>query len=333
MIFENLQRQQAIVTLNGKAQLITTPTLPIGKVDHRKLDSLEAAYAKHLLTPINNIGKENISPRLYLVPSPETFKRRTLKPSQTQQKPCIVFSGDLEQDILTAVSHVHFITLDNLLALLSKKEGNKNYLRKKLNDMVDNSKLAITQLPRVSGGKPLQVFFAHGTGERKQVFLEHTLDCSAALVAGFHVPSIQPFLSLVDLKAERTLKSILSSTIVPDGLLTYQTQTGEIIHLLLEIDRSTENTERIEQKFTGYGACIKNLGLDALTIAFVVTSGDKKRVTSLMEIANDAIGESSLASLFLFAYVPGEKLSPSVFVEPVFTGLDSASHALIEKPF
>ena len=32
MIFENLQRQEAIVSINGKAQKIITPTLPIGKL-------------------------------------------------------------------------------------------------------------------------------------------------------------------------------------------------------------------------------------------------------------------------------------------------------------
>jgi hypothetical protein len=333
MIFEQLRRQQAIISLHGKAQLITTPTLPLGKLDHSKLTALETAYARHLLTPVKDIGKENTALRLYLVPASPTVKRRTYQPAIKQQKPFAVFTGDLEQDILTAFTHFHYLTLDQLTTLLGKKEGNKNYLRKKLNDMIEDSVLDVTQLPRMTGGKPLQIYFAASSGEKKHLFLEHTLDCNAVLIAGFQLPTIEPSLTLVDLKHERILKAALSSSVIPDGLLSYQTQAGEMISIALEIDRNTENRERIEQKLTGYHLCMKSMNLQTLTIAFLVTTGDAKRVSALRELARETIGESDLASLFLFAHVPVEKLSPSVLLDPVFTGLDTTPHALIEKPF
>jgi len=148
------------------------------------------------------------------------------------------------------------------------------------------------------------------------------------------VPQIEPSLTLVTLKDERSLKTIASSSpVIPDGLVTYQTQTGERIHIAYEIDRSTSNNTRICEKFTGYPAWIKQMGLDALTIAFLVTAGDRKRVSSLMELAKETIGDTDLASLFLFAAVPVDTISPRLFLDPVFTGLDNSPHALIEKPF
>src|SRR6266699_4853303 len=196
--------------------------------------------------------------------------------------------------------------------------------------LTDEHKIAVTLLPRVSGGKPLQVYSAQGSGERKALFLEHSLDCTQALLAGFHVPQIEPSLTLISLKDERTVKAMQpSSSIIPDGLVTYQTQTGECIPIAYEIDRSTSNNTRICEKYTGYPAWIQQMGLDALTIAFVVTSGDRKRVTALMELAKETIGDTDLASLFLFAPVPVDTIAPRLFLDPVFTGLDNSPHALL----
>jgi len=332
MLFENLARQEAIVMLPGRAVKIKTPTIPV-KIDQKKLQLLENEYAKRLLTPLAQIEREQSKSNLVVVSSATTFKRRTYQPASTPQKPLELFTGDLEHDIHAALSHFSYTTLQQLASLLGR-EKSINYLRKKLSSMTDEHKVAVTLLPRVSGGKPLQVYSAVGTGERKQLFLEHSLDSSAALLAGFHVPQIEPSLTLISLKDERSLKAMQpSSSIIPDGLITYQTQAGEIISLALEIDRNTENRERIEQKYIGYPSVIKQLGLDALTIAFVVTSGERKRVTSLMEQALETIGDTDLALLFLFAAVPVDTISPRLFLDPVFTGLDNSPHALIEKPF
>lgn len=330
-IFENLERAQAIVNINKQALHIRTLTIPRVNVDPRKLAEIEDTYATKLLTPLSHIARDQSKSNLVLVSSATAIKRRTYQPSQTISKPLTLFTGDLEQDIHAALSHFSYITLQQLASLLGK-EKSVNYLRKKLSSM--ENKITVTQLGRISGGKPLQVYSAPYSGERKNLFLEHTLDCTQALLAGFQVPQIESSLTLVNLKDERSLKAVAAtSPVIPDGLLTYQTQAGEIIMLVLEIDRSTSNDTRIEQKFLGYPAWIKQMGLEALTIAFVVTSGDSKRVTSLMEIAIDTLGESDLASLYLFAYVPGEKLSLRLFLDPVFRGLDNSPHALIEKPF
>ncbi len=333
MLFENLARQEAIVMLPGRAVKIKTPTIPVN-IDQKKLTFIENEYAKRLLTPLSHIEREQARSNLVLVSSaPVTIKRRTYQPATKPQKPVELFTGDLEHDIHAALSHFSYTTLLQLASLLGR-EKSVNYLRKKLSSMTDEQKVAVTLLPRVSGGKPLQVYSAVGTGERKHLFLEHSLDCSAAFLAGFHVPQIEPSLTLVNLKDERSLKTIASSSpVIPDGLVTYQTQTGERIHIAYEIDRSTSNNTRICEKFTGYPAWIQQMGLDALTIAFVVTSGDRKRVTALMEQAHETIGDTDLASLFLFAAVPVDTISPRLFLDPVFTGLDNSRHALIEKPF
>ncbi len=331
MLFENLQRQEAIVMLPGRAVKIKTPTIPVN-IDQKKLALIEHEYAKRLLTPLSHIEREQAKSNLVLVSSaPPSINRRTYQPATTPQKPLTLFTGDLEHDIHAALSHFSYSTLQQLASLLGR-EKSVNYLRKKLSSMTDEHKIAVTLLPRVSGGKPLQVYSAVGAGERKQLFLEHSLDCTQALLAGFHVPQIEPSLTLISLKDERTVKAMQpSSSIIPDGLVTYQTQVGECIHIALEIDRNTENRERIEQKYTGYPAYIKSVGLDALTIAFVVTAGDRKRVSSLMEQALETIGDTDLASLFLFAAVPVDTISPRLFLDPVFTGLDNSTQALIEK--
>jgi|GEM_PF-3501181 len=333
-LFETLQRQEAIVTLNGVSTLIKTNTIPRVHVDPRKIAEIEHTYATKLLTPLSQIEREQKKSNLVLLPSGTgTFKRRTFTPAQKQSKLFTLFTGDLEQDILTALSHFSYVTLTQLASLLGK-EKSVNYLRKKLTQMGDEKNIAVSLLPRVAGGKPLQVYCAQGSGDRKQLFLEHTLDCTQALLAGFQVPHIAPSLTLVDLKDERSLKaSAASSPVIPDGLLSYQTQTGEVITIALEIDRATENDTRISEKFLNYPAWIEHMGVSALTIAFLVTSGDTKRVSTLVALAKETLGESDLASLFLFAYVPGEKCTPRVFLDPVFSGLDNSPHALIEKPY
>ncbi len=333
-IFENVARAEAIVTMNDQTLHVRTPSVPHVHVDDRKRAEIENEYARRLLTPLATIEKERTASNLVLVSSaPAIIKRRTYAPAQKTSRPLALFTGDLEHDIRVALTHFPYATLQQLATLLSR-EKSVNYLRKKLSTMTDENKVAVTLLPRVSGGKPLQVYYAPGPGERKHQFVEHTLDCSAALIAGFHVPTIEPSLTLTACTHERTLKAAFSSSsIIPDGLLSYQTQAGEVITLALEIDRNTENTSRIEQKFTGYPAWIQRMGVDALTIAFLVTTGGMKRVTSLMERAKEAIGESDLASLFLFACVPIETMSPRMYLDPVFRGLDTSPHALLEKPW
>jgi len=332
-VFENVPRAEAIVTINNQTLHVRTPTVPHGHVDDRKRTEIENEYARRLLTPLATIERERTASNLVLVSSaPAIIKRRTYAPAQKTSRPLALFTGDLEHDIRVALTHFPYATLQQLATLLSK-EKSVNYLRKKLSTMTEENKVAVTLLPRVSGGKPLQVYWAPGPGERKHQFLEHTLDCSAALIAGFHVPTIEPSLTLTACTHERTLKATFSSSsIIPDGLLSYQTQAGEIITLALEIDRNTENTSRVEQKFTGYPAWIQRMGIDALTIAFLVTAGGMKRVTALMERAKETIGESDLASLFLFACVPIETMSPRMYLDPVFRGLDTSLHALLEKP-
>src|SRR6266700_1087435 len=57
-LFETLNRQEALVTLNGITTLIKTNTIPSVHVDPSKLKEIEDTYAQQLFTPLSRIGKD-----------------------------------------------------------------------------------------------------------------------------------------------------------------------------------------------------------------------------------------------------------------------------------
>jgi hypothetical protein len=336
LVFESLRRQEALCMLPEGAVKITTPTIPV-KIDQKRLATIEDAYAKKLLVPLRGDDRQITSgavpsPRLHLVKPEHTLQRRTLQPAEKRYKQLTLLSGSLEQDILSALRLLPYLTLDQITLFLRKKAGNKNYLRTKLNSMIEEHAVAVTAFPRATGGKPLQVYYPPAAGERKNQFLQHSLDCNKVLIAGVLLPIVEQSLTLIDIKSERTLKTMLSSSpCIPDGLITYQTKEGELVHLAFEIDRATENEKRIEQKLTTSSIWVEQLGLDTVTIAFLVTTGDKKRVTWLMDIANEV--NTDLADVILFAAASADSITPALCTSPIFTSLDGSSHALIEQPF
>ena len=280
---------------------------------------------------MKDIENKTASPRLYLVKSQPTLQRRTYQPASENSKPLTLFVGSLEQDILTALSHFTYASLQQLASLLSR-EKSVNYLRKKLAQMIDENKVMIIPLPRIIGGKPLQVYYLPAIGERKHQFLEHTLDVNSVLINGVLLPTIVEGLTLIDVKSERTLKTLLNTCpCIPDGLLSLQTKTGEVIHIAFEIDRATENRERIAEKYTSSSVWIEKMGSEAVTLAFIVTTGDSKRVAWLRDIANEVV--TDLADALLFGAVASDTISSSLFTSSIFKSLDGSHHALIEQPY
>ena len=57
-LFETLNRQEAIVTLNGISTHIRTTTIPPVNVEPNALEEIEDTYAIKLLTPLSQIGKD-----------------------------------------------------------------------------------------------------------------------------------------------------------------------------------------------------------------------------------------------------------------------------------
>jgi hypothetical protein len=56
-VFENLQRMEALVTMNGTTTRIWTPTIPKLHVDPAYLSWIEDEYARRLLTPVSEINR------------------------------------------------------------------------------------------------------------------------------------------------------------------------------------------------------------------------------------------------------------------------------------
>ncbi len=76
-VFENLQRQEALVTIDGVTTKIRTPSIPPLRVDSATLAAIEETYAKRLLTPASALEEATRS-------DDDTSQKPTLQPSYPQ---------------------------------------------------------------------------------------------------------------------------------------------------------------------------------------------------------------------------------------------------------
>src|SRR6266436_6149768 len=272
MIFEHLQRQEAIVMVADKPVKIMTPTLPV-KIDQQKLAEIETMYARRLLTPLAHIEREQTASNLVVVSSAPASnvpvaKRRVASSLALDGEPVQIITGVLDTDLLVALYHFHYLTLSQIVKLLDR-EKNINHVRTKLKKLVEDDLIETTTLARASSGKPPTVYFltAKGikrvadtsgvparlpAGEKKHGYLDHSLECSDMLIASMLLPKVEPTITLVDLKHERTLKNTpckLSDGVylVPDGWVHLR-HKNEPVGICFEVDRSTEDKEKIQAK-------------------------------------------------------------------------------------
>lgn len=359
-VFENLERSEAIVTISKQALHIRTLTIPQVRVDPRKLAEIEDMYASKLLTPLPNIQKEQSASSLVLV-SPMTSplaKRRVASAPIVEGKPLQFITGTLSDDLLTSLFHLHYATLSQLCKLLGR-ESSSNHVRDKLNNLKDNGMVDSTTLARSTSGKPPTVWYLTkstrkdiadslglpvplATGEKKHGYLEHTLACNEPLIASALLPQVEPSFTLIDLKHERTLKNTAIKIsegvyLVPDAWIHLKLHQ-EHIGICFELDRNTEEKEKIQQKIQSYvsfasGIYQQTFGLESLTIAFCVTEGGDRRVKQLGSWAEQVLEDNKdAASLFLFGSISPGALEPDVlFLNTRFLlPFDNTPHTLVE---
>ena len=362
MIFERLQRQEAIVLVSDKPVKIRTPTLPV-KIDQKQLEEVENEYARRLLTPLSHIEREQIASNLVLVASapPPLATRRSPGPVAKDREPLQLVTGVLDTDILMALYHFHYLTLSQVVRLLGR-ESSINHVRSKLKKLVEEECVESMTLARSTAGKPPTVYTLSNkawrqvsdekglpqtipSGEKKHGYLEHTLQVNECLIASVMLPHVEPSITLYDLKHERTLKNSPTKVtggvyVVPDGWVHLRRNNTEDIGIAFEIDRNTEERDKIIPKINNYVAFASGMyqhafGVESLTIAFCVSDGGDRRVKQLVTWAEQALGQSrDAAPLFLFGSVAPQAIDPErLFLGATFTTpFDSAPHALVETP-
>ena len=363
-VFETLERQEAIVTIQKQALHVRTHTVPSVNVDPRKLAAIEDAYAHRLLTPLATIEREQTMSNLVLVSptpasTPPLAKRRVAAMVPLDREPLQFISGVLDTDILNALYHFHYVKLSQLCTLLGR-EKSVNYVRSKLKKCVEDDLVETMTLARSSAGKPPTVFYLSPKGlkyladtvglpvslppgNRKHGYVEHTLACNEVLIASVLLPQVEPSITLYDLKHERTLKNTPTKvadgvSVVPDGWV-HLGQKKEALGICYEIDRSTEEKEKIQRKIQNYGAFAQGayqqaFGLSSLTIAFCITEGGQSRVKQLVTWAEQALQSTKeVAPLFLFGSVTPGAIEPTPFFLNSFfvSPFDRTTHALIEN--
>ncbi len=350
MIFEHLERQEALVAIHYEVQRIVTPTVPM-KEDRKLLERIEDMYAARLLVPIQANQAEETRPTLTIVSSRSvSVVRRTFTPAPDEKGPLTFTTGILDIDILLALHWLHYATLPQV-ATFCNKETSSNYVRQKLNACTADKFVDKVTLPRSSSGKPPSCFYlttkgqakiadilgsplAIATGDRKMMFLEHTTDVNSVVLAALQLARSASGLTIVELRHERQLKvsPLLGGLLVPDLLLEFRTQDNQAIHILCEIDRSSENKDRILSKLTNYKTFISSGSINSLTVAFIVTVGGAKRVAQLMQWSQEILRTNQgLKEVCLFGSV--DAFSSPILTDPLFTTVDNVPHALIEQPF
>ncbi len=357
-LFETLQRQEALVTINHEVKRIVTPTLPM-KEDRKLLARIEDMYAIKLLVPIagNQAEETPMKPLLSLVSSAPTLARRLFVPGAGLVKPFSLSTGDFDTDILSCLFHFHYCLLSHLSALLGKKKS-ENYLRdKKLKQLIGDGLVETTQLARQTAGRPATVYYLTATGlkhiadtldlpvpiqpgARKHLFLEHSLDCTDFLLAALELQQVEKAITVLDLKHERTVKASPIQVgshryVVPDGIIRLRANTpygvGDDLGIAVEIDRNSEGKEKFLQKIEAYKRITRDAvgGLSSLTIAIVVTVGGGDRRNTLIEWSREAVHNHAVKDLFVFS--APDALSPTLFLTPSFVTVDNVPCALVEK--
>jgi hypothetical protein len=360
-VFETLERQEALVTMNKQVVHIRTHTVPYVNVDPRKLAKIEATYAYRLLTPLSTIEREQTASNMILVSSASRVARRVASAMQVDREPLRLLTGVLDNDILTALYYFHYLKHSQVVTLLQRKNI-ENHVRTKLNNLVDDGLIETTTLVRSTAGAPPKVFYlsAKGikrvadtagvpaylpAGDKKHGYLEHSIECSDVLISSVLLPQVEPSFTLIDVKHERTLKNNpckISDGVfhVPDGWVHLRHST-EDIGICFEIDRNTEyQKDKIVSKINNYlafasGIYQRTFGLSSLTIAFCVTEGGHKRVKQLLTWAEQALENNrDAAALFLFGSVAPQAIEPdSLFLDATFhTPFENTPHALVETP-
>lgn len=363
MLFENLKIAEAICMLPGRAVKITTPTIPV-HIDRKKLALIEQEYAKRLLTPVSEILKEEQAERVATASSLQVQVKRRPEEFTPVIKPSLVTlvgEAATDENIMLLLSRYWYLRVSDIGNILQKNQGN---IRTKLNALV--AKKLVETVPMLSkGGKPATVYILSGKGiqkmndehslhlpvpkgDRVHGYVEHTLAVNTLMQQAALFQHTNPAITLTEALHERTIKytpwEVPGGLLVPDLYLQFVLsppygKKHEPIGLCFEVDRNSEEQEKILVKLSRYVALISSGvyqklfgGLTSLTVAFIAF-GNEKRVNQLRSWCEEYLQDKQeYAELFLFG-------APPIDCEPVefFTGEYYSSpfypspHSLIEK--
>ncbi len=362
-VFENLQRQEALITLNGQTTRIFTNTIPTISIPKTRIREIEDEYAKILLTPLADLHKQEEKPHIEVVqPAPAGLaqclaKRRLPYIASIGTSPVntLVGSTGSEDDLLLLLSQYHYMTTSQVARVL-KKESSLSNIRKKLNALVTSGLAEKVTIKTVSG-KPPDIFCLSvrgmkklndeqglsipiPKGERKHGYIEHTLACNTILINAALLPSSDPGFTLVDFRHERQLKASPMKTsgglLIPDGYVSFVLsgapygKKSELVHLAFEIDRSSEERDKIQAKIQAY-CQLAGENSQSLTVAFLADG--EKRAQQVRSWGEDYLQDKKdFAALFVFGAPPADIEPHLFFTSDLFVApFDPLLHALVEQ--
>ncbi len=358
-VFENLQRQEALVTVNGHTTRILTNTIPPVNVTKSLMRDIDDTYTKFLLTPLSQIHQKEKAPTIELVATPAPQARRRIANIASMRKSpvnTLVGSTGSDDDLLMLLSQYHYMTSVQVARVLKKTSSLTN-IRKKLHALVTSGLAEKVTIATKSSGKPPDIFMlsvkgmrhlneekglhiAIPKGERKHGYIEHTLAVNTGLINAALLPSFDPMFTLVDFCHERQLKASPLKTsigsLIPDGYISYVLagapygKKHEKVNIAFEIDRNSEEREKIQGKIQAYCSYAAD-NAQSLTIAFLADS--EKRAQQLRSWCEEYLKDKKdFAALFLFGAPPLDLEPVELFTDDLFVSpFDTALHALIEK--
>ncbi len=316
-VFENLQRSEAILTINNQARLIRTHTIPNVQVDKMKLEEIETEYAHRLLSPLPQIEREQTASNLVLVssaPGSVTLAKHRVPRSRTDLTPFQTFVGaaGTDEQLVSIFSQYGYLTVALVAKILGKSE---NAVRNKLNKLVDAKILETMNLARSSPSGRTPVVYSLKKGVRKHEFLEHALATSEILTYAALLPTLAPDLTIVDLQSDLTLKAsplklANGNLLVPDGTVRLCSSAYEY-DIYYEIDRNTEyQKEKIVTKLNNYKLLAAQC--ECMVVAFCAVEGGDLRVKTLRNLAVTTVPKA-YRELFLFTAIDLTSLTPEMF--------------------
>jgi hypothetical protein len=275
------------------------------------------------------------------------------------KQPFQTFAGapGTDDDLLLVLSSYFYLTTVQVARLLQKETSLTN-IRKKLNAVVSNGFAEKVPIA-TKAGKPPDIFtlsvkgmkklndeknlhIAIPKGERKHGYVEHTLAVNTLLINAALLPAYNQAFTVIDLLHERQLKAapwkVPGGLLIPDGYVSYLLagapygKTHEQVNIAFEIDRNSEEKEKIQGKVHSYCSYASAV-CQSLTIAFFADTD--KRAQQLRLWCEEYLWDNHLedfANLFVFGLPPEDCEPDKLFTHDLFLApFDTSRYALIEK--
>jgi hypothetical protein len=265
--------------------------------------------------------------------------------------------SEREDTILQAVYLYRYLTLEQVTRLFFARSS-KNHAGAYLKHLTDMSYLCRFPLPKASRGNPSFVYaisshgytylrsvgrasygFIRQKSEPSYLHMMHTLGLNDILVTASLLPTVEPRLSLADLRPDWILKQTplelpqgqeQGSSVIPDAVIDIRALIAGKKRrrvLWLEYDRGTEEMKQFKHKIRDLviaattPACTAAFG--AGIIAFATTTGEKRvnQMRLWTEAELEHMQRSDEATIFLFTHVMEGSVSADLFLKPVWQTL------------